>query len=69
MTIGEFMAIPLRIVPVRGGGRGFGLAVPLFEGEHTLPCWLSPDGKDYWTETIDGVRWRCRYGEADDQST
>ncbi len=61
MTIVDFFALP-EMEPVEPPfNSGFGLAIPRIEGEAFIECYDSPDGRGWWSETHDGVRYRRRY--------
>jgi hypothetical protein len=58
----DFWALPIKLIEVSPSG-GLGYAAPKIEGESYVRSWESPDGRDWWSETIDGVRYRRAYAE------
>lgn len=66
MTIEEFFLLPELHRPApkspdHPDDRGFGLAPLRSEGEYILERWESPDSRLWWTQTIDGIRYRITY--------
>ena len=62
MKVSEFFLLP-ELPPIESGlsPNSFGLAVPKIEGEHVVEAWQTEDGRAWWSETIDGVRYRRTY--------
>ena len=63
MTQDEFFSLP-ELPPEKPPiGGSLGCTVLKTEGEYVLESWESCDGRDWWTETVDNVRYRRRWGD------